>query len=190
MFKLKRIMIVFILFAVNNSAQTIMRDSEVRLTLHAGAEVPTGDLSNLASTGFGIGATFEFWQNNPLAFTVSFNYNHFGAAGNLPSGSDYSLADVPIFLGVRYYPLEGNFHPYLGAEMGLHKLKSSTTRTEERTVTISETSSKFGLNPLIGFRLTLSQTTDLDFNLKYNMITTEGGNTDFLGINGGIQIGL
>ncbi|HSD63730.1 MAG TPA: outer membrane beta-barrel protein [Ignavibacteriaceae bacterium] len=184
------IIMILLLFTVNCLAQMQQRQPQMRLTLQAGLEVPTGDFSNQASSGFGGNATFEYWQNTPLAFTGSIGYNHFNAASDLPFGIDYSFTDVPILLGIRYYPSRGRFHPYLGAEMGLHILTSSITRTESRTITISETNSRFGIDPLIGFRYHLSQSTDLDFNVKYNIISTEGGSTNFLGINGGVQIGL
>ncbi len=184
------IIIILFLLTVNNYAQFNERQPQMRLSLQVGLEVPTGDFSDQASSGFGANATFEYWQNSPLAFTGSIGYNHFGAAKDLPFGIDYSFTDVPILLGVRYYPSQGRFDPYLGAELGLHILTSSVTRTESRTITVSETNSRFGIDPLVGFRYHLSRSTDLDFNLKYNLISTEGGNTNFLGINGGVQIGL
>jgi outer membrane protein W len=183
-------MIIMLLLTATNFAQIYQRQPQMRLTLQVGLEAPTGDFSNQASSGFGANATFEYWQNTPIAFTGSVGYNRFSAAKDLPFGVDYSFTDVPILLGIRYYLSRGDFHPYLGAELGLHILTSSVTRTEARTITVSETNSRFGIDPLIGFRYHLSQSTDLDFNLKYNIILTEGGSTNFLGVNGGVQIGL
>ncbi len=187
----RMIIIAFILFSVNSFAQTHEREPQMRLTLQIGVQAPTGDFGNQASTGFGLNGTFEYWQESPLAFTGSIGYNRFGAAGDLPNDWDYSLSDIPILLGVRYYLARGDFHPYLGAELGIHILTSSLTRVQDnKTISVDETNSKFGLDPLFGFRYHLSQSTDLDFNIKYNIITTEGGNTNYLGVNGGIQIGL
>ncbi len=187
----KIVILALILFSVNSFAQIHEREPQMRLSLQLGVEAPTGDFANQASTGFGLSGTFEYWQNSPLAFTGSIGYNHFGAAGDLPSDWDYSLSDIPILLGIRYYLARGEFHPYLGAELGLHILTASRTRVEgNQTISVDETNSKFGLDPLVGFRYHLSQTTDLDFNLKYNIISTDGGNTNFLGVNGGVQIGL
>ncbi len=187
----KIIAIAFLFFTAADFAQMHERAPQMRLTLQAGIEVPTGDFANSASAGYGLNGTFEYWQNTPLAFTGSIGYNHFGASGDLPHNWDYSFSDVPVLLGIRYYLARGDFHPYLGAELGLHFLTYSRTMVEgNTTTTVDQSSSKFGLDPLFGFRYHLSQTTDLDFNLKYNIITTDGGNTDFLGINGGVQIGL
>ncbi len=187
----KMVILAVMLFSINSFAQMHERPPQMRLTMQLGVEAPTGDFGDQAATGFGINGTFEYWQNTPLAFTGSIGYNHFGAAGDLPDEWDYSLSDVPILLGLRYYLSRGDFHPYLGAELGIHILTSSRTRTEgNSTITVDETNSRFGLDPLLGFRYHLSQSTDLDFNMKYNIITTEGGNTNFLGINGGVQIAL
>lgn len=185
------IIVTFMFFTVNDFAQMYERVPQMRLTLQAGIQTPTGDFSNSAATGFGLNGTFEYWQNTPLAFTGSFGYNHFRASGDLPGDWNYSFSDLPIMLGIRYYLSRGDIHPYLGTELGLRILTSSLTRTEgNTTTTIDETSSRFGLDPMVGFRYHLSQGTDLDFNLKYNLIATDGGNTDFLGINAGLQIGL
>ena len=185
------IAIASLFFTVSVFAQMHEREPQMRLTLQAGIEVPTGDFANSALTGYGLNGTFEYWQNTPLAFTGSVGYNHFGASGDLPDNWDYSFTDVPVLLGIRYYLSRGDFHPYLGAELGLHFLTFSRTMVEgNTTTTVDHSSSKFGLDPLFGFRYHLSRTTDLDFNLKYNIITTDGGNTDFLGVNGGVQIAL
>ncbi len=187
----KLALLSFMLFTVNTFAQMHEREPQMRLSLQAGVEAPTGDFGDQASTGFGLSGTFEYWQNSPLAFTGSLGYNRFSASHDLPDDWDYSLSDIPILLGIRYYLSRGTFHPYLGAELGIHILTSSRTRVEGNTTTsVDETNSRFGLDPLLGFRYHLSQSTDLDFNLKYNIISTEGGNTNYLGLNGGVQIGL
>lgn len=166
--------------------------SQLRLSLQAGIEAPTGDFGLIATTGYGFTATLEFVQNSPLSFTGSIAYNRWGAKGDLPEGYDFSFTAVPVLVGFRYYLSQGDFHPYLGAELGIVFTSSDQTRLDEgfRKVTYTTSENNFGFAPLGGFRYHLSSSVDLDMNIKYNIITTTGSSTDYLGINAGIQFSL
>jgi outer membrane protein W len=186
---MRRILIIFFLFVACISINETY--AQMKLSLQAGLQMPTGDFADGAGLGFGANATFEYLQSSPLSFTALIGYNSFGAEDELPEGRDLSFTSIPILVGARYYLARGNYHPYLGVELGVHFLSTKFSRTEgNTTVTVESSSSEFGLTPMAGFRYHVSPTVDLDINLKYNIITTEGSSTSFMGINGGVQFAL
>jgi outer membrane protein W len=186
---MKRYIILFamliVIIAANNSY------SQLRLSLQGGIQAPTGEFGNTAATGFGGAATFEYWQNTPLSFTASAGYFAWEQQGNVPAGHTYSFSTIPIMLGMRYYLGRGDFHPYLGSELGLHLLNAKQTITSGNTTTTTTTSeSNFGISPMAGFRYHVGNRVDLDINMKYNIVSSELNNRNFLGFNFGVQFGL
>lgn len=170
---------------------TVSSFAQMRLSLQAGVQIPTSDFAESAGAGFGAHATFEYWQNTALSFTGTVGYNTWGPKDDLPPGRDYNVTAVPILIGLRYYLATGPFHPYLGAELGLYIVSIDVEQRIGNTIVSTEDSeTKFGLAPVFGFRYHISQSVDLDFNFKYNIITTEENSTTYMGINGGIQFGL
>lgn len=163
---------------------------QLRLSTQVGVQIPTGDFAELAGTGFGINATFEYWQETALSFTGSVGYNRWGPEAELPANQDYSLTSIPVLLGIRYYLARGDFHPYIAAQLGLHFISSEYEReVGNTTVSTSDSESRFGMAPVFGFRYHLNESLDLDFNVKYNIISGDN-TTTYIGFNGGVQFAL
>ncbi|HZW38941.1 MAG TPA: outer membrane beta-barrel protein [Ignavibacteriaceae bacterium] len=164
--------------------------SQARLSAQLGVGVPTSDFAEDAGTGFGVSGTFEYVQN-PIAYTFSLGFFNFGTKDNPPPGTDISWKAIPIMLGLRYYFSSGSpFHPYLGAELGLNILETSITEIRDKvSVEYSTSESKFGLNPMFGFRYTVQQPLDIELTFKYHIITSDPSTT-FFGIMFGLNFGL
>jgi hypothetical protein len=88
----------------------------------------TPDTTGTASTGWGIGAAFEqtTWSLS-WTFSVSFAYASFSE--DLEDGTHLSFSTFPVSLGLRYYFLSGELHPFLGAAVGIHISKQTYTES-------------------------------------------------------------
>lgn len=168
--------------------------AQMGVGIQAGAAVPTGDLSDRAKLGWGGQGNFEYLASPNLSLSASVGYYLWGAKSDindLLGIADFTFSTVPILAGAKYLFMEGDLHPYLGADLGLHilntKISSSVFGVNMERST-SET--KFGFAPMAGLRLHMPPNVDLDLNLSYNIITTSGSNTTYLGIIAGALVAL
>lgn len=177
------LLILLALFTGVVSAQ-----SRMGLSVQAGAFLPTGDFSDGAGTGFGGTATLFYDVSPMFQLTGSAGYATWGPKESLPSGYDYSLSTVPVLVGGRYSFGKDNFMPYLLAELGVHFLSSTVEDPffGKRT----DSSTKFGFAPGVGFVYKFNPKVGLDVNVKYDLISTEGSSTTYLGINAGVLFAL
>lgn len=165
--------------------------SQIHLSLQGGVQIPTGDFSDFANTGFGGSATFEYLQNSPLSFTGMLGYYVWDREGEQPDNVDYSYRTIPIMLGIRYYFDQYDFAPYFGTELGIHLWQTEIeVEKNNSTITTEASESNFGITPMFGFKYRLSTSVDLDVNLKYNIVSGDGPSTSFVGLNFGVQFGL
>lgn len=104
---------------------------------------------------------------------------------------EVSFSDIPIQVGLRYAFGKGQFLPYGSAEVGLHMLSSSVKGTLYGfTIDQSDTETKFGIAPGVGFLYKFNPKTSLDVSAKYNIIFTEGSSTTHLSISAGVAFAL
>lgn len=152
--------------------------------------LPTGDFGDGAGTGFGATGTFIYSINPMLDVTASVGYITWGSKENI-QGFEVSTSDIPIVVGLRYAFGRGQFLPYGSAEAGLHVLSSSVKGTVFGfPVDESETETKFGIAPGVGFLYKLNPKTSLDVSAKYNLIFTEGSSTTHFSVSAGVAFGL
>ncbi|MEP0860341.1 MAG: porin family protein [Ignavibacterium sp.] len=151
---------------------------------------PTGDFGDGAGTGFGATGTFTYSVSPMLDVTGSVGYIKWGTKESIP-GYEVSFSDIPIQVGLRYAFGKGQFLPYGSAEVGLHMLSSSVKGTLFGfTVDQSDTETKFGIAPGVGFLYKFNPKTSLDVSAKYNMIFTEGSSTTHLSVSAGVAFAL
>lgn len=176
---------LIILFSLSNKLS-----AQMGVSIQAGAAVPTGSLSDVAKLGWGGQANLEYPVIPSLNLSASVGYYLWGAKGDLPEGFDYTLSTIPVLVGAKYLLLEGDFHPYLGADMGVHFMNTKQTIINLGGTKLDTDNSEtnFGFAPMAGVRLHMPPNLDLDLNLTYNIITTSGSSTSFIGIIAGALI--
>jgi outer membrane protein W len=157
--------------------------SQIRLSVQPGLQIPSGAVSDNAGLGFGGLLTFEFSRKADINYYAAVGFYLFGKNEDLPSNIDYSLSDIPIVAGARYYLAKSDFRPYFGIEAGLHLVAVSINYGTE----VKAEDAYFGFSPFVGFKTYLSRTMDLDINVKYNSVLAEGESINYIGMNFGLQ---
>lgn len=158
--------------------------SNMGVAIQAGLALPVGSFSDEAGLGVGGEGTFEYRFNPQFGLDVSVGFYSWGSKNDLLPGNDYKIADIPIMAGVKYLLLASDFHPYVGAALGMHFLNTRVT-----VANVSETSTtdtKFGFAPMAGIRLHMPPNLDLDLNVKYNIIS----DANYISIIAGAQVAL
>jgi opacity protein-like surface antigen len=166
---------------------TTNAQNKMGVSVQAGVAFPTGDFGDGAGTGFGATGTFLYDVSPMFQVTGSVGYAKWGPKEDLPSGYDYSLSTVPVLVGGRYSFGKDNFMPYVLAELGVHFLSSTV---ESPFGKFSDSSTKFGFAPGVGFVYKFNPKVGLDVNVKYDLISTEGSSTTYVGVNAGVLFAL
>lgn len=187
--KISSVLIIVLVIAFSG----IVNAQKMGAGVQVGVGLPMGDFGDACKTGFGGSGTFLYSLNPELSLTGSIGYYTF----TYKNWSDASFSTVPVLVGARYALGKGSFAPYIGAELGFHfcsyQTKASTSQVMGITYempSLSGNSTDFGFAPIIGFLMPISPKVNLDVNLKYNIISTSGSSSSFLGINAGVQMGL
>lgn len=165
---------------------------------------PVGeDFSNFAGTAFSGHAFVAYMVARSLMLTFSAGYIKFGDK-DFGNGSSFtqtwSHSQIPLLFGLNYlFNMKGAIRAYVGFAIGLFLLKDSFTNSytigsQTRTDEGSESSSKFGVVPRVGF---MYMTAAIIFSLEvtYSLIFHEAegegsSNLAHLGILFGIMFAL
>lgn len=188
--KIVSILVVLTMIAFAGFTNAQKMGAEVQI----GVGLPMGSFGDAFKTGFGGQGTFLYSLNPDITLTGAIGYYSF----TNKDYSDASYSTVPVLVGARYALGKGSFAPYAGAELGIHfgSFKVVTPAIDygfgytSSGGTFTSSSSDFGFSPMVGFMMPLTPKLNLDVNLKYNIISTSGSSTSFLGINAGVQMGL
>lgn len=181
--------------------------AQMGVSIQAGAAIPTGDLSDRAKLGWGGQGNFEYMASPNLSLMASVGYYLWGAKSDLLGLADFTFSTIPVLVGAKYlFMPEGDLHPYVGADLGIHFMTTKITTTFSllgSNLEESSSQSKFGFAPMAGLRLHMPPNVDLDFNLSYNIIPSSGsdvttsggistssGSTTFLGMIVGVLVAL
>jgi hypothetical protein len=150
--------------------------------LSAGLDLglPTGDFSNIASTGFGGSVRYDGALGGKLGWSASVGYMSF-------SGKTYNInnvaipfgntSNVPLNGGIKYYFSEAGHGFYGGLDLSVNFLSTYVYTYNSGNGggynLQSDSQSKFGINPGVGYRLDT-----WDFSMRYNAV----GDFSYLGI--------
>ncbi len=182
--------LLLVLFVTVFAVTFVNAQSKMGASVQGLLSFPTGDFGDGAGTGFGATGTFIYSVSPMLDVTGSVGYIKWGTKESTP-GYEVSFSDIPILVGLRYTFGKGQFLPYASAETGLHMLSSSVKGTFFGfTVDESNTETKFGISPGVGFLYKFNPKTSLDVSAKYNMIFTEGSSTTHLSVSAGVAFAL
>lgn len=180
--------LVVMAFSTLGTASAV-KPGELGLGIQAGIALPMGTFGDAFDMGFGGMATFHYALDKNIILTGTTGYLTFSMK-NSTSTTSGTFSAIPILPGIRYLLSDGSFAPYIGTDLGL--FMGSTKVTVEifgQKQEASESSSDFGVAPMVGFFMPLGDM-QLDVNAKYNIIFTEDESTSFLGINAGIKFSL
>lgn len=179
--------------------------SQMLVGIQAGTAIPTGDLSDNAKLGWGGQGNFEYLATPNLSLMASVGYYLWGAKNDLLGLADFTFSTIPVLIGAKYLFMEGDLHPYVGADLGMHFLNtkvSSNINIFGSNLEESNTESKFGFAPMAGLRIHMPPNVDVDLNISYNIvpssgstftnggISTSSSSTTWVGIIAGVLIAL
>jgi opacity protein-like surface antigen len=176
--------VLSVLFVVLFFAGFINAQGKMALGFNAGVALPMGDFGDGYDMGFGGNALFVYHASPNVDVTGSAGYLTWSGKDAI-DGSTFS--SIPIMVGARYLFGQGKFHPYIGAELGMH---FTSFDFEFMGVDYSASDSYFGWGAGAGFLYQIGNNMDLDVNARYNSIAGEGGSSDYVSILVGLLFGL
>lgn len=152
----------------------------------AGLGLPTGDFKDLASTGYGINADYNFsLPLAPVEFSISASWYNFGFSDAMKTlAGDYKWQSVGVMGGARYMIKAPGmkFTPYVGAKLGYVNFSSSAPN--------SSSSGQFAWSPEVGFRYGFTPVTSFDVSVSYLSSSKNSFTTSWFGVNAGVVFGL
>ncbi len=189
------IMVALLIIALPLYGQTA-GPSQWSIGVGAEGGVPVGDFNNASNFGIG-GLAFVGYNGFDPAFqlTLSSGYVHF-------SGKDISdpftggtintkWGIIPIVLGGKYYFMPGDTRVYGQANVGLYVLSASADETVgSATVSVSSSTSKFGVSPVLGAQFKAGDKMWVDVHANYSAVFTEGSTTSWVGFGLGLVFDL
>jgi opacity protein-like surface antigen len=142
-----------------------------------GIGFPTGDLSDIAGTGYNIAVHAGYKpQYMPIGIRAEAAWNSFSlesANGNV---------DIPAFTGNLTFglPLGTSFSPYIIGGAGLYRPNLDVGGAT------SDTENDFGWNIGGGIKIPLSSSFDTFIEARYNSVSTNGATLSFVPLTFGI----
>ena len=172
------ITILLFAFVINTNAQSV--------SIQGFLGLPMGDFGDGYGLGFGGTATFVYPVSSTVDVTGTAGYETFGGKDAL-DGLSFNV--IPILLGGRIAFGEGNVTPYVAAALGLFMGSTSgEIKIGGQTFDVSgDTESKFGFRGGFGVLIPVNSVS-LDLGANFDLITTEGSSTTFIGFDLGINI--
>lgn len=144
-----------------------------RFSVGGNLGLPLGDFSNYYSFGFGASGAYEANITDKLNWTATVGILSFsGKTVDYGSGpiSVPSATLIPILGGVKYYVNEMFNGFYVSGQLGF-------TSTSVSYGGITASSTDFSFAPGVGYHLT-----NIDIGAAYNIISSSGSSTDWLGV--------
>ncbi|MGC8748569.1 MAG: outer membrane beta-barrel protein [Candidatus Kapaibacteriota bacterium] len=169
------ILFLFFLQSFDGFAQRGRRVySPIMLGGEVGLGIPTGDFADAVNTGFGLNGVFSYFLQKDILITGTIGYWTFGKE---ESGIKLTFSTIPFNAGFIYRFADVGFIPFIGAETFLF---FNSWKSSYLGYTGSDSETKFGFVPLIGFANKIAPNIELRASMKYTIIFTEGSNTTYL----------
>jgi hypothetical protein len=143
-----------------------------RFSVGAEVAIPMDDATkDMSSLGIGGSLRYEHPVGDKLGITLTAGYISYLIKDELEG---FSFSSIPIQAGLKYYFQEQQSGFYAMAEVGVH---ASTAKVEFLGVSVSSSSTDISYAPEIGYMLD-----NFDIGLRYQMISTEGESSSYLGL--------
>ena len=155
--------------------------AQLKLGLYGTVAKPIGDFGDVPNPGPGVGITLKnLSSNRHFQFGVDLGYLVFQSSGKLigPYGTaqiNLKYRVIPVKVGVEYFILTDKFRPYFGFDVGIY---FSNFQIQKSVV---DTWEAFGVAPGVGLAIDLTPRTELNFNMRYNVMF-DGGNDSVTGL--------
>lgn len=168
---------VIALGASSASAGAQFSSNPFQIGASAGIAFPTGDLGNIANTGYNVTVALGYKPAlNPIGVRLEAAYNQFGL-----QGVDGNV-NIPAFTGNLVYSLPGiSFSPYVIGGAGLYRTNVDIAGGG------STGENHFGFNAGGGIKIPLSSSFETFVEARYNRVTVDNGSMSFIPITVGIM---
>jgi opacity protein-like surface antigen len=212
---MKKYSIIAALFILLFAMQTKAELPQMMITGQLGYSHPSSDLADYADRGIGVVGVLDYFilENLSIYGTAGFTSWTTTAIEDLigdefSSLYDYSLREINVKAGAKFFLADKGFMPYVGAELGLHMLSFKFEYNGPFGMNFSdnaESENQFGVAPLAGFMIAISDNIFVNVNAKYTIISSNIFQTGideiddelnpdisfhYIGINAGVSIGL
>jgi hypothetical protein len=156
---------------------------DARFSVGAELALPMGDFGDAVGTGFGGSLRYESPIGDNLGFTItagylSFSGKDFDFGGTTVTGESTYM--IPIQAGLKYYFTDQQDGFYGQAELGVHMYKATEVTIDLTTGSYSsedKMKAAFSYAPELGYHLA-----NVDIGLRYQMVSTEGDASSYLGL--------
>ena len=161
--------------------------------VNAGLTLPSGDLSNVAGTGFFVGGTYTYRLNEQFGIGGDVNYNSFGKK---TFSNEFASVDETFHMlqigahGKYYFPMkDSKMMPYGKVGLGIY---NSSAKVETPAYTIgtftfpggstTASSSDFGFSLGVGTTMKISDKATWGVEAMYHIVSTSGSSADMITI--------
>ena len=143
--------------------------------INAGAALPNGDFSDIASTGFFGGATYCYHVNEMIGLGGDVNYHKFGKKDFGGGNYDYSIISYGVH-AKYFFKLKTSELPYLKVGAGMYSLSAKTETTVPiiGVVKSTATDSKFGFNVGLGADWKINDKNAWGIEALYHNVSADG----------------
>jgi hypothetical protein len=161
-----------------------------RLSIGAELALPMGTFGDAQGMGFGGSVRYEMPMGDNLGLMGTVGFLSFSGKDQTIMGftvKGLSQTMIPIQVGAKYYFTEQQNGFYGSAELGIHMSSYTIPGTPAvmlgtvvlipATADTKKTSSDLSFAPGVGYHLD-----NLDFGLKYQIISTTGSSSSYLGV--------
>jgi len=190
---MKKSLLVLAALALFATSPAFAAKGDKWINVGAGASIPNGDFSDVASTGWVGTIGGEFGVGAKVNLGVEFGYHSWGVKDEFKTANDLSDA---TFTGLQYTAF-GTYsfamsnpknRPYLKGGLGMYDLKTKVTPTGFSEV--SDSQNKFGWNAGLGFDHEVSPMYTLGIIGEYHSVQTEGTSTNFITVGAKLGWGM
>jgi opacity protein-like surface antigen len=155
------------------------------LRIHTGLSMPTGDFSDIANTGWGIGGSIGYGIGRNTILSGGVAFHHFG-----DEGIEGHTNIVPITASVDYgFNTRGRVRPWISGGLGVYSVSFEDVIPGGGIASDSETD--FGFNFGFGVAGPLNPNTAWGAGFKFHhVVGNDFIDSDFLALQGGLSFPL
>ncbi|RYY37935.1 MAG: hypothetical protein EOP46_00845 [Sphingobacteriaceae bacterium] len=171
-------LLAILMFIFSLSAEAQKGNNQLQIA--GQVAIPTGELGDLAKTGFGASAKGLFgFGVTRQQITVELGYNYFAVQDKyLPTGVDAQYRSIPLYTGYRY--MLGDFYLESQAGVAINTIYASNAFQLE-----SDTKAYFAWAAGVGYSLK-----SFDFSVRYQSsdVQKESSDITFVGFRVGYRL--
>jgi len=168
-----------VIFMLAVALSVVTASAQINVGLYGGAQISKDSDFDFNNMGFGGGISGEYLIIPNFGLGVNAGYYILDSEKHGDSSMTSYL--LPVNLFGKFYFLTKGFRPYGGVEGGLF---TAGVTGKYAGQSMSNSSSKFGVGPVVGFQI--GNKVAIDFHAKYSHIFIDGGSTGFFGANLGL----